>query len=101
MPAWSTHPDDHVATAAAVGTPCSIAVESACIGHCDGMSARVHGVLNEVLVREQDTHLTIAFHLAIAEGSAVLTVDLQPLDPLQLLFTADGFTGLFHDFLRA
>ena len=65
------------------------------------MSAGVHCVLNEILVWEQNTDFAIAFHLAIAEGSAVLTVDVQPLDLLQLLFAADGFTGLFQDFLRA
>ena len=66
-----------------------------------GMSAGVHRIFNEILVREQNADLTIAGHLAIAEGSAVLTVDVQALDLLQLLFAADGFAGLFQDFLRA
>ena len=46
------------------------------------MSAGVHCVLNEIFVREQNTDFTIAFHLAITEGSAVLTVDVQALDLL-------------------
>ena len=42
-----------------------------------GMAAGAHRIFNEILVREQNADLTIASHLAIAEDSAILAVDVS------------------------
>jgi hypothetical protein len=65
------------------------------------VSAGVHCVFDQILVRQTDTDFAITAELPIAEDTAVLAVDTQSLNLLQLFFAADRFAGLFHNLLSA
>ena len=101
MTAWSSDAEDHSATATTVSAPCFIAVETARIDHCGAEPACIHRVFDEILVGQQDADFALAAHLAFAENTTILSIDLEALDFLQLLFATDCLAGLFKNFLGA